>query len=296
MAEALPYLVATDETVRAGAWRTDLGRGAVGLPDWLPEWDLAQTLLTRRSVEIDLLKFWEETRLARGTPVTVAVTWQSCYDDLAAEVPVPLDASPAAQLELAVELPGHLVAGTVAIRTSLILAEEGGRAGAIPVAWRRGSVLWRDVKKVKLHGSASQFPISVVDFGRAGLELGAPWSLDVGADLGLPAMGSVLLLLNERFPIVVAAARDRSSDRPELAAIRSALFADVGRVLVEHALAQEDLDHEWPDDSLGAVLQALVSSRFRESFAELRRLRDGDPTAWNARAAAAFGLLREPLP
>ena len=156
-------------------------------------------------------------------------------------------------------------------------------------------MLWQDTKKVRLHGDSSQFPLSVVDFAEADLDPGAPWYVDLGNDLELPAMGAILLLLNERHPLVVAAAKDPSSERPELAVIRSVMFADVGRTLVEYALGQEDLERDWPDDSLGAVLKAVIKSYFGQSVAELRLLRDTDPVRWSATAASSLGLLREPL-
>jgi hypothetical protein len=108
-------------------------------------------------------------------------------------------------------------------------------------------------------------------------------------------MGAIQLLLNSRFSLVTAAARNLETDQPELAVVRSQLFADVGRTLVEFALARDEPHREWPDDSVGSVLRSLLASHFHESTQDLQRLRDQDPTAWAAKLAASFGLLREPL-
>jgi hypothetical protein len=247
----------------------------------------------KRHIEIDVDRLLEETGLADDVELAVAVTWRSCFDELARRSSIPTVSDGPLPVDIAIEVPGYLVAGTVALTTSVIVTSST-RAGG-PIASRRGSRLWSDVKKVRLHGASSQFPINVIDFAGVGLESGAPWFISVGPDLGAPAMGAMLLLLNERFPLVVAAAQDYHSERPELAAIRSVLFADVGRQLVEYALGREDVEDDWPDGSLGEVLGTLVSSRFTGSFDELRRQRETDALAWNALCEASFGLLREPL-
>jgi len=195
--------------------------------------------------------------------------------------------------EIAIEIPGRLLGSTVTLSTALILREETPQTEG-PVAWRRGSILWRDLKKTRLYGDASQFPVTEVDFADCGLDASAPWFLEIGAELELPAMGAVQLLLNSRFPLVVAAAREQGDDRPDLAVVRSQLFADIGRTLTEFALAQDKIEQEWPEDSLGSVLSTALR-RFREPVSDLRRIRDHDPPAWAAKMAASFGLLREPL-
>src|SRR5262249_47303958 len=149
--------------------------------------------------------------------------------------------------------------------------------------------------RVRLYGDASRFPVTTVDFADHGLDPAAPWWLEIGSELELPAMGAVQLLLNSRFPLVVEAARDLDPARPELAVLRSSLYADIGRTLVEHALAREDVQQEWPEDSLGEILVGLLAARFREPLPDLRALRHRDPAAWSARLAATFGLFREPL-
>ena len=103
-----------------------------------------------------------------------------------------------------------------------------------------------------------------VDFVEFNLDPAAPWFVQVGPDLELPAMGAIVLLLNARFPLVTEATREFTADRPELGVIRSMLYMDVARTLVEIALAHDDLSAEWPDDSLGDVLATLVESRFSD--------------------------------
>jgi hypothetical protein len=293
MADALPYFVPSEDAIRPGAWTTEIRGSTTGLPEWLPYWDMSQVLHAGRELEIDVDRVYRETRLPRACRLGLSVAFISDLEDNACDVT--LDGSGGtAHPRLEVEIPGQLLGGTLVLSTSLVLQDAATEVEG-PVASRRGSILWSDLKKVRLYGDASQFPVSEVDFAECGLDPAAPWYLEIDGDLELPAMGAIQLLLNSRFPLVCSAARDVGGDRPELAVIRSQLFADIGRTLTEFALARDEPEHDWPEDSLGIVLRSLLRSRFREPTKDLQNLRDQDPAAWAARVAASFGLLREPL-
>jgi hypothetical protein len=148
---------------------------------------------------------------------------------------------------------------------------------------------------VRLYGDSSRFPLIVGDFHEFGFDDSAPWFIEVGSELDFPAMGSIVLYLNERFSHVTEAVRDHGADRDDLKVIRSALHADVGRVLVESALSHDDIGDEWPEESLGDVLSTLLQSRFSEGIDDLRHLRSQDPATWAALLESRFGLLRQPL-
>jgi hypothetical protein len=293
MGEARPYLEASTDAVRAGAWFMDSGDENQPLPEWVPYWDVSQQLHVKRRIDVDLDRVRHETRLSSESQLAMTVVLASEFEDEGCRVTLPSDHGVNC-VDLGVDLDGQALGSAVLLVTSLVLAEALGQVEG-PVAWRRGSILWQDSKRIRLYGESSQFPVMEVDFADFGLDPGSPWFVQIGSDLELPAMGSILLLLNERFPLVTEAAREMSADRPELAAVRSALFSDVGRVLVEFALSQEDLAQEWPEESLGAVLAAVVEGRFPQSLDELRRLRDNDPSKWAATVEATFGLLREPM-
>jgi hypothetical protein len=294
--DALPYLTPADDAIRAGAWTTSDGDPATRMPltEWLPAWDLSQELRLRRQVEIDVGRVYQDTGVPTTSRIGISVVFASEFEDEIHRS----DLDPSREtdrIEIDARIPGEVLGATVTLSTYLVLRDPAPQTDR-HIAHRRGSVLWSDSKKVRLYGDGSQFPITDVDFAEIGLDPAAPWFLEVGPELELPAMGSIQLLLNNRFPIVVEAARDNDPDRRDLAVVRSQLFADVGRTLTEFALAHDDIGEEWPDDSLGAILSTALTSRFRESIVDLRRLRTLDPSAWAAKASAAFGLLHEPLP
>jgi hypothetical protein len=292
MGEARPYLEPTPDAIKAGAWYLVTDDGEEALPEWIKSWDMSRTLRLRRHLEVDVDRVLADTRLGRAR-LAFSVVYASDLEDEACRFTLE-ESGGAVPVELELNLTGPTLGRSVNLQTSLILVDAGNKNSG-PVAWRRGSVLWQDPKKIRLHGDSSQFPIMEVDFTASGLDPGAPWFVQIHQDLDLPAMGSVVLLLNERFPLVTEAAKELEGERREFAVVRSALYADVGRVLVEAALSHEDLDEEWPEDSLGAVLAALVASRFSESADELRGIRAEDPAAWAALLQARLNLLREPL-
>jgi hypothetical protein len=291
--EAFPYLAASDEAVRAGAWTADLGGGQGGLPEWIADWELSRRLDVRRRIEVDPEVLRRDTGLDEKARFNFAVTFESAFDDAAVVVPFGA-AGETASVEVAAQLDGSLLAGSVALTTTLVLAERGRVNGDPPIAHRRASVLWRDTAKIRLHGDASQFPLTVVDFAALGLPPGAPWFVEFAGELESPAMGAIRLMVNEANTTVVEAIKHLEDGATDLSGIRSALFADVGRTLVEHALARPDLNDEWPEDSLGLALRAVLS-RFKEAPSELRAQRDHDPQGWASRMSATFGLMREPL-
>ena len=294
MPDAFPYPTASDEAVRAGAWTTSIDGVSGPLPQLLPDWDLASTLTASRELEIDLDRVYRDSGLDPDTPLALSVLFTSEFEDTT-QVEV-LDASAGTvATTLDADIAGRLLGATVELSTVLALHHEAPTRQE-HVAWRRGSILWSDVHRVRLHGDASRFPVTELDFADHGLDPAAPWWVEIGPELDQPVMGSVQLLLNNRFPLVLDAARDLDPARPELAAVRSSLHVDIGRTLVEYALAQEDLDQqEWPDDSLGAILAGLLTTHFHAPITDLRALRNHDPAAWSAKLAATFGLFREPL-
>jgi hypothetical protein len=290
--DARPYLEPGPDAIRAGAWCLLTDGREEAAPDRIAAWDMSHTLRLRRHIELDLDRVIAETRLRRPR-LAISVVYVSDFEDEACRITLDQETG-VVPVEIEVELDGAALGSTVTLLTSLVLTESSAAIQG-PVAWRRGSILWQDPRKITLFGNSSQFPLMEIDFTAEGLDPASPWFVQIGPDLELPAMGSILLLLNERFPLVTAAAKELDADRPELAVVRSALYTDVGRVLVETALSHEEIGDDWPDDSLGAVLSALLLSRFSEPVDVLRRIRENEPANWTSLLEARLNFLREPL-
>jgi hypothetical protein len=158
-------------------------------------------------------------------------------------------------------------------------------------------VLWSDRFSVLLQGDAVLFPLAVADFHDLPYPTKASWYLEVGDDLEAAALGSVLLLANERREVVVkaltAAAAPTDADRRVLSTLRT----DVLRSLVERALSNEDfLDEvDYPTGSLGALFTAVLERMFPAFTVEaLRRERLLEPVLFTARVQDAADLLAAP--
>jgi hypothetical protein len=286
MPDARPYRVADRDSVRAGAWSMTTPTGERALPEWLDTWDLGRRLDVRRRLVLDGEAFRRSTALTQESALAIGVVLatQSFTMTIARERVRLIDG--AMTIDLTAELSGRLAADVATLRTTVTL-DEAPASSAPRTATRRGSVLWQDRCVVRLHGDSSQFPITVIEFGKAdGFDAAAPWQLDLGTDLERPAMGMVRLFVNRRFAHVVEGLTG-DVDGPGAALLRSMMFADVGRTLVERALSIDDLESDWPEESLGAVLRDLTA-RLSVPLDALRKERETDPMAWAARCHATF--------
>jgi hypothetical protein len=169
---------------------------------------------------------------------------------------------------------------------------------ASPAAARRpGSVLWADRSRFLLQGDAVLFPLAVADFHDLPYPTKASWYLEVGEDLEAAALGSILLLANERREVVVNALAAAGSPADADRRVLSALRTDVQRTLVEQALTHEDFadDADYPTGSLGALLAAVLRTTFPALGLEaLRRERKSEPARFTSRLQDATDLLAAP--
>jgi len=181
------------------------------------------------------------------------------------------------------EIAGDELGGTLRLRTALVLQETETNvpfAAHIP-----GSILWDDTFDIRLQGNAPLFPISVVDFERAGFPSGAGWYLDIGSELDAPLHGSIRLYLNSSSANVVMAFQNAGSPRPEDHAILRAVRADVARLMIEHSLTQDAIgdEREWDHESLGYALNNLLHRFFRgEDVEQIKLNRVNHPADFSA--------------
>ncbi|GAA2634898.1 hypothetical protein GCM10010399_79490 [Dactylosporangium fulvum] len=276
----------------------------VAAGDHLPSWDYGTLLHFSRRVTVDMTALL--TACGFDSAVTLAMNvryWPSTslLRRSAAHVPLRHDGVPG-QVEtiLDVEIPGTDLAGAVTLETTIVLAT--GSGGSDPfVAFRPGSVLWRDQTSIRLEGNAGLLPVAPVSFKNQGLPERAAWYVSVdSAEWSSAAMGNLLVLLNDDNEQVNEAVRKPND--PKAAVLWDALTVDVVYDLVGRALEDDEFpsEEETTDRDGEVTTAALVHGLIRaflrlpnESLADaidrLREERRRDPS--RLRAAVQSSLL-----
>ena len=293
MKPAPPYRFPSADVVRAGPWTVELDGRRLALPSVFPTWDFATDIVLEREVEVDLAEALRASALGDDAALVLGVLWRSTASELRGPATVAVLDEPS-PVRLTAELPGRRLGGTLELETVLMLSK--ARDAEPWTAFRAGSVVWTDRKRCKLQGDAPMFPIEIADFRPLGLDTRAPWHLEVRDDLDSPAMGAIHLLVNRDIETVVAAVAHAGHPDEAEAKVLSAMYADVGRTLVEFALNHGEFgtDVVFEDETLGAALNGTLKVAFRgESAENLRKYRAADVTRWSSRSNAAFGLFDE---
>ncbi|WP_198347254.1 hypothetical protein [Nocardia terrae] len=277
---ALPFRQPDPTSVRARDWRLVLDGEELPLPDAYPYWDYQTVLTVRRRVDIDLDKVLVEARLTPETSLTLAVVWTATGSSLrgsGARIPL----SGPGSIELEVVLPGADLGGMLLLDTVLVLSQRRNGTDRPVAARRAGSVLWSDRHSIRLQGDAPQFPMAIIDFEKTNYPDDAAWHLEIGSNLEAATMGSLLLLVNERKRVVAGALENAAKPRTQDQIALAMVYVDVARTMVEHALAHPEFQDSatFPDESLGATLQALFARLFPSTtISEIRALADRSPS------------------
>jgi hypothetical protein len=294
MTRVFPYLRPPSDVVSVGPWSRLSPDGTEPLPDTLLDWDYSTTLSLHRPLSADGLRLRELAGLPEEATVDLSVQWYATNSALRGRAwRAALPAVDAFEIPIEFELPGDDLGGTLELVTSVTLRSSS--PGASPAApTRPGSVLWSDRHRVVLEGDNTLFPIATADFHDLPYPTGAGWYLHVDEDLEAAALGSILLLVNERHDVVMRAVRAASSPTEADQRVLSILRSDVLRTLVERALTHEDLQEEteYPSGSLGALLLNVVRNAFPAFSVEaLRRERQTAPALFSSRIQDTSQLL-----
>jgi hypothetical protein len=289
---AYPYRQATSDAVRADVWFIEAAGKRQPLDSYVPEWDYNTDLQLSCEVAVDAEAVRSQTQLPADAPLALTVSWFSkttFLRDIAYRRELQ-DPSFAGTIE--VRLPGQRLAGTLVLETRVLSMAATEKAEDF-VAHLPGSVLWQKRDETRLQGDAPLFPISVVDFARAGFPPLAPWKLVVDGGVENALLGSVRLYVNADNPIVVEAFQS-AAPRPEDDRVLSAAYADVARLLLEYALAEYQSIPPDPDpDSLGFALQRIVENIFPgESAQSIRERWEAHPTDFGAELLARVKLFQ----
>ncbi|MEV5457834.1 hypothetical protein AB0L17_06005 [Streptomyces cellulosae] len=291
----LPYRVPTEDVVSAESWRLVVEDGEVPLPEAMPDWDYQLDLHLRRVFRVDLERARRQSGLPDDAPLVLSAVWTATGSNLsgpAQQIPLPADA--AGVVEFDFRLRGADLGGLLLLDTALLLAER--RVDARPSTPRRaGSVLWSDRQTLRLQGDAPQFPMAVIDFVRTSFPDDAAWHLQISGGLDSATMGSLLLLVNERNSATASAFQKASKPGPVDRIVLSAVYADAARIMIEHALNQDDFteDTDFPEGSLGATLLNLVEQLFPgQSITDIRLRRQQSPALFASDLQAAVKIFK----
>ncbi|MET7675183.1 hypothetical protein [Streptomyces seoulensis] len=286
----LPYRIPSDDTVAVERWRLVVEDGEVPLPPALPDWDYQMDLRLRRDVRVDVDRVRRQSGLPADAPLLVSTVWTATGSNLSGPAQhVRLAASGQDTARFDFLLPGADLGGLLRLDTALVLGarRETGRNSS---PRRAGSVLWSDRTELRLQGDAPQFPMAVIDFARTSFPDGAAWHLQISGGMEHATMGALLLLVNERNVATATAFRNAARPGPVDRIVLSAVYADAARIMLEHALAQDDFteDSDYPDESLGATLLNLFEMLFPgQSITDVRLRRHQSPALFASDLQAA---------
>ncbi len=292
---AYPYRTPTSDSVVCSPWLLEMDGGELELPESLPDWDYDTDLHLTRDVTVDVPRVLRGAGLPDDARLSLAVVWESsgsrqrvqCFQTTIRET---------ASVTASCHLVGADLGGTVSLTTLVVLA--GDIAEPTPFAARlAGSILWSEVRSVRLSDDAPQFPIAVVDFEHGtNIPAGAAWYVQIGSNLHAAAMGSLLLYVNSANATASAAFRNAAAPTPVDSAVISAAYSDVARTLVERTLSDSEfsLDVEYPDESTGSMLQGLMQKLFPDQdLDDVARLRDSQPQMFASTVQAAVMIFGE---
>ncbi|MEA9984610.1 hypothetical protein [Subtercola sp. RTI3] len=268
----MPFYVPADELVAMSTWELD----GLPVPDFLEGWDPQTDLVISSRITIQLESFLAEARVPADTKLKLTVSWSSSTSGMGASAFTSILSS--AQ-SVTVTLPGERLGGTLAIRSTITLAENR-QPSQLGEVFRAGSVLWNSVTSVRLDGHGSMFPIGVADF--AGTPYGpyASWHLQVSDELDAPFLGTFLLLINSRDISLVDAINQKKPSTTSTQLVNE-LEAGVASLMIELALRLEDANLEpLSEDSVGSVLGRYLRMAHAEGLTA--GLRTDDPSRFRS--------------
>jgi hypothetical protein len=265
---SVPFRRVQKQRVLCDSWQSHVGGSAGPLGPELPHWDYNVDLRLVRSMIVHEAELRADCRLQPSDAVRAVVVWRSTGSTVRGRgVAIELGNSPQPrEFTMSADIPGSLVAGDVQIATQIVLARAGEGRDVLAARYP-GSVLWEDSVQVALEGTASRFPMEVVDFSTAHWAPygGAGWYLSWNSEeLHEPLLRNVRLFVNQGHLLVVGAVQ-AAQPTPEQAAIRSAIYFDVGRQLIRGALENDefvDAPESFADGSTGKAVLRMIKAHF----------------------------------
>lgn len=287
---AYPFQTLDEASVGWRGWRVSLSSsdGTWEDPAFLPDWDPATDIRLRADFSPDFKRASESLGIsADELALELLVMAGTGTESMPAERWVLHRAllAPGASGTIDARIRGGRLAGNLFLDVLVLLSEPVAHTKSRIVPSRRGAILWRDSRRIRLEGDVSRFPMAEVDLSRMlGEEFrDAPWFLEVDwEDPNADFDTAVRLYLNSNSEI---AKRVRDADPASLHAV----MADVMIQIVEGWFSKEsdglDADDGSSESSLAGVASMWASLAFG-SARDARRMLEVDRGRFHARLAA----------
>lgn len=266
----LPFRRALQERLVCAPWQSESEGISGPLGHELPHWDYNVDLRIVRTVTLYEREIRLDCGLSDKDRLLLAVLWRSSGTNLrgfASRIPLGCSKEPR-ELTLSATIPGHLMSGELHIATQVVLA--AGISGRQPLVPRHaGTVLWEERSVVALEGTASRFPMEVIDFsGTHWAPYEAGWYLSWNSeDLEEPFLKNVRLFINGAHPRVVGSVQS-PNPTPDQQCIRSVIYYDVGRQLLRGALNNEEFVEQprrFGEGTTGRAIYGMLQALFPAS-------------------------------
>jgi len=250
-----PFFVPPPALIKASVWTHLVDDEWEELGAYVENWDYRTRLRLRSSIETDIAAVRSAARLVDHSPLAWSFGWRATDTGLIGGPTVVDVEDGGATVEL--DIPAERAGATIVLTRRLLLRRDRMFAAPGEVRWA-GSILWSDETTVRLTGQGAAFPTEVIDFRILGRDASASWYLDLPAAADVPAMGSMILLINSADTALVAAV-SRSRRHTELQQILiDTMEEGVVEEFVRWALARwPELDDAEPD-SVGSAARMLT--------------------------------------
>jgi len=270
----------------------------------LSGWDYQQDLELSRRLTVDCTTVAEHCRLGRQASIRILANWTTTASaylrgaSSSEDIPVQRGKQ---TVEIRIDIPGRCAGATMTLATLICLGSSRSRD---PIAPKRpGSVIWQDRLRLHLEGNAARMPIAVADFaGNRAIPAGpdAAWYVRFGPGcLERSVSTGIQVFVNAaKSEIVKAIEADPTSLTSFQRAVRSFLRFDVGRQLIEYALADDDFIDAadvYDPGTLGWAAHSNLATCFPhlDGPREVARLKKHHPTEFAAQLQQGLGLLAD---
>lgn len=252
---ALPYRTPASESVLASPWVVD----GAPLGERLDQgWDYQTQFAARRRLTIDVARVRREAGLTMADEMIVGSRYRatgSLIRHRGSMERLPGGSPAVVETETEVRIDGANLAGALELETTITLGTVAPRQQTF-VARRSGSILWRRSDMFAVEGGGGLLPVARTPFAGSALPKGA-WFVSAGTgEWDAPAMGQLLVLLNEDNPGVLAAL-ERTLAEEFTSAVWQALALDIVHTVLSIAADDPDFvtaDGETDDEISKAVL------------------------------------------